>query len=176
MIKKVVGKLVMPAIVIWLMTNISCLRRADDKIPEVQNRILDKANILNVAQKDSLFSLIKELDISLGPQIAIMTVDSLNGEDIEKLCWRIADEIKLGRATFKDGVMICVAKKDQVIRISIDEGLKKIISDDSAKFINTHIIIPEFKSDNYFLGLYNGVNYLKKSIERQPELIGSMKR
>lgn len=72
--------------------------------------------------------------------------------------------------------MICVAKKDQVIRISIDEGLKKIISDDSAKFINTHIIIPEFKSDNYFLGLYNGVNYLKKSIERQPELIGSMKR
>lgn len=161
-------------VTIWIVTCISCLRRVENKIPLLQNRILDKADLLSEAQEDSLFYLIKELDISLGPQIAILTVDSLSGEDIEKLAWRIADEIHLGRYTFKDGIIICVSEKDQLLRISVDKGLKKIVSDDLAKFTNNEIIIPEFRNDNYFLGLYKGVNFLKKSIEEKPELIGKM--
>lgn len=157
-----------------LIISTSCLRRVENRIPLLQDRIMDRADLLSENQEDSIFSLIKELDVSLGPQIAVLTVDSLNGEDIETLAWRTADEIGLGRTTFRDGILICVSKRDQSIRISIDKGLKRIVGDDSAKFINTKIIIPEFRDDNYFLGLYKGVSHLKKSIEREPELIGKM--
>jgi len=162
------------AIVLLIAFFNSCLKRIENGTPDIKDRIIDRVDMLSKSEEDSLFNLIRELDVEYGPQIAVLIVDSLNREDIQDLAWKTADKIKLGRRTFADGIIICVSVRDQLVRITIDKGLVKIVPDDSAKFINNDIMIPEFKNANYFLGLYSGISYLKKLIEDRPELIGKM--
>jgi len=150
----------------------SCIKKEENVSPTLDNRIRDEAGILSASQKDSLFASIENLEVSFGPEIGIVIVDSLKGESIEEFSLRIASEFIVGRRDFKDGILICVAMKNKKIRIDAGKGLSKIITDDTLKLINRQDVAPMFKKGEYFKGLYIGVNHLKALIQKNKERIG----
>lgn len=138
----------------------------------IQTRIVDKANLLTPQQKEQIFSLIKNLEKNVGSQIAIMTIQSLNGQSLTKYATDMANQMGLGRKVFKDGILILFAVNDGQFRTEVGLGLNQIITDQIATLINETVIAPQFRAGNYSQGFYNGVKALKERIEADRALIG----
>jgi uncharacterized protein len=156
----------------------SCLRgRMEVSNPKMDERILDKANLFSEQEKDSLFGLIRKLDSEIGSQIGIATTDSLEkGETIEDFSLKAIREMKLGRRNYKDGLLFAISKNDKIVRISVGDGLKQIIPDDKANWINNELIGPRLRDSLYYAGLYTGISYAKKLIEHNREKIGAFEK
>jgi len=154
----------------------SCSENKTDKIEEVikENRIFDNANLLTPIQEDSIFYLIKDLDTSIGSQIAVLTIDTLNGIPMNDYSIMEADKLGLGRKEQNDGLLITVSLKDKAIRIEVGVGLENIIKDEVAARIISMAMVPKFKEDKFGPGIYDAVYNIKSLIETNKELVGKM--
>ncbi|MEX0968262.1 MAG: TPM domain-containing protein [Bacteroidia bacterium] len=146
----------------------ACGRNDRQKISYVN----DNANILTEDQESKLAEYIKELEQSIGSQIFILTILSLDGEKIEDYSLRIANTWKIGRVEFDDGILITVAVQDRQMRIEVGYGLEKIIKDEIAAQIIRDDMAPNFRSDKYFEGLDLAVGKIKTLIKDNKELVG----
>ncbi len=154
----------------------SCTGNKGDEIGEAtkENRIFDNANLLTPTEVDSIFYLIEDLDKNIGSQIAILTIDTLNGVDIKDYSIKEAEKLGLGRDKQKDGLLIMVSLKDKSVRIEVGNGLEKIITNGIAARIISDVIVPEFKEGRFGRGIYNAVDTIKVLIEGNKGLVGEM--
>jgi uncharacterized membrane protein YgcG len=148
------------------------LETTDSDIPKLYARVNDYAAILANEQEAELNQLLASLEDSIGSQLVILTIESLNEESIEEYSMKVAENWGLGRATHNDGVLITVAVSDRKIRIEVGYGLELIIRDEIAKNIIENTILPEFRSGNFYSGLTNGSKELINLIFAKPELAG----
>jgi uncharacterized protein len=139
---------------------------------KMEGRILDMANLLNGDQRKNIFEVIQGLENSVGSQIGIVTINSLNGQPIDTYARDKANLMKLGRKKYKDGILIVFALKDGLLRTEVGAGLDKIITDEISALINEKVMAPQFRTYNYAQGFYNGVKALKERIEKDQNLIG----
>jgi uncharacterized protein len=157
---------------------LACQKKGDsmESNPKVETittkRVFDKVGLLSDLEKNKLDSLILDLEKNIGSQIAIVIIDSLNGESVEEFALRTFTEMNLGRSQFDDGVLIVQSVKDRKIRIEVGLGLEKIIKDEVAARINREIIVPRFKEEKYYDGFYKGVFRIKSLIEDNKDLVG----
>ena len=66
--------------------------------------VVDTAGVLDAGTRDKLEQLLKQLETKTTTQIKILTVPSLDGEDIFAFSQRHADRWKLGRRQGQRGV------------------------------------------------------------------------
>lgn len=135
-------------------------------------RVANNAHILTDDQISNLTKQIKELEQSVGSQIAILIIESLEGEKIEAYSLRIAENWEIGRKDYDDGVLITVALHDRQTRIEVGYGLEKIIKDEIAAQIIREDMIPNFQTENYYEGLRIAVDKIKTLIKGNRELVG----
>lgn len=175
--------LIIPTLLIIGLVVLSCGRptKSDEKIvseevvkPEVkvETRIFDEPSLLSEEQEQNLFKLIQELEDSIGSQIAIIIVDTLSGEKIEGFAIRKVKELDLGRDVINDGLLIAIAYKDREMRIEVGFGLEKIIKDEIAAQIIEEQMVPKFREQKYYEGIYAAVVSVKRLIEEKKQLIG----
>jgi uncharacterized protein len=138
----------------------------------VSDRVIDRADVLSTSAKDSIFSVIQDLENNIGSQIAVLTVQSLNGEDIKAFSLRTANEMNLGRKYLRDGLLLTFAVNEGLIRIEVGKGLDKILTDELTLKISREDLVPPFRLGRYGAGLYNGVTRIKNIIEQNKEMIG----
>ncbi len=139
---------------------------------KIEDRIFDYAGLLSHHEKDSLFQLIKGLEDRVGSQIAIVIIDSLDGQSIERYSIKMAETLRLGRAKFDDGILITVVLRDRRMRIEVGMGLEKIIKDEIAGRINREEMAPGFRRGKYATGLGNAIQKISELIEQNKELVG----
>lgn len=160
-------------LLIFLLACVSCeTKQPTDRDLTLESRIIDNANILTRNEKDSIFSLIKKLDLQIGSQIAIITVDSLYGEKIEAFSINVTDSLGLGRSTYNDGILITIAFKDRMARIEVGTGLENIIKDEIAAEIIREELAPKFREGNYGQGLFLVVEEISNLIRNNRQRIG----
>ena len=123
-------------------------------------------------EKTKIDSVILKLERSIGSQIAIVIIDTLDGEKIEEFSFRTAAQMKLGRSKFDDGVLIVQSIKDKKIRIEVGLGLEKILKDELVARIIREIIVPRLKERKYFEGYFDGVVKIASMIEENRDLVG----
>jgi len=151
----------------------ACQRHNEAKSDQTNlPRIFDEAGVLSDTEKEKLTSSILELEQSVGSQIAILTIDTLNGERIEEFSLKKLAKMKLGRSQFNDGVLIVQSFKDRKVRIEVGIGLEKIIKDEVAARINREIIVPRFKEGEYYQGFYEAIIEIKSLIEKNKDIVG----
>ncbi|GHN01565.1 hypothetical protein WSM22_30540 [Cytophagales bacterium WSM2-2] len=141
-----------------------------------ENRIIDNADLLTTEQEDSVFYLIDQLDKEIGSQIVVLTIDSLNGQDINEFSNHEFESRRLGRDKELDGLLMTIAVKDKSMRIEVGYGLERIIKDEIASRINRNVIAPKFREGKFGQGIYNGVDTIKTLIEKNKDLVGKMLR
>src|SRR5687767_10159225 len=95
-------------------------------------RVFDSVAILSETEEKDLTYEISTFEKNVGPQIAIIIIDTLNGEKIEEISLRNAEHMRLGRKEFNDGILITLSIKDHNVRIEVGYGLEKIIKDEIA--------------------------------------------
>lgn len=167
------SKLIITTLLVTLTLFFSCDNKAthDTNALSVENRILDQADLLTPEQENSIFQLIKELENNIGSQLAILTIDTLNGEPINEFSLRTANQIQLGREKYNDGVLLTIAVKNREMRIEVGIGLEEIIKDEIAAQIIKEDIAPRFRESDYSRGIQTGVEKIKRLIEDHKDLI-----
>lgn len=113
------------------------------EIPALTSPVMDLAGFLNEAEKKDLGDFAYEINANNGPQITILTVPNLQGNEIEEYSIRVADKWKLGTKERDNGLLVVIAKEERRMRIEVGQGLEGDITDyDTAKY--TRQVFPEY--------------------------------
>ncbi|HEY5749911.1 MAG TPA: TPM domain-containing protein [Chryseolinea sp.] len=123
----------------------------------IENRIFDEAHVISDVQKDSLINAIRLIETNIGPRIAIMTVENLDGEKVEALSAKAAKAH--GFDASKD-VFFFVATTGHAAHIITGSEVEKVLDDP----LRVHLIwdmAPKFNKQKYGSGLVDGVEKLK---------------
>jgi uncharacterized protein len=127
-------------------------------IPDLVSPVTDLTSTLTSPQRTTLDSFLTQFAREHGSQVAVVILPSTGEETIEQYGIRLAEAWKIGRKGIDDGVILLIAKEDRKIRIEVGYGLEGAIPDAYSKRIIETIILPEFRSGDFYHGISGGVN------------------
>ena len=169
-INRLLGSFLVVVLTMYLHSCAAKQREAESPLTDV---VMDRASLLNAVQYDSIAAVIHELKQDVGSEIVVLTVSSLNGQQLEQFSFRMADSLGVGRSTHNDGILITVAFADRKARIEAGIGLENIIRDEVAAQIMREQLAPYFRKENYGRGIYLTVERIAQLIRKNKELVGS---
>ncbi len=118
--------------------------------------VLDTEAILTPAQHHSFDSLFRAHERRTGNEIALVTHASFHGRSAREFAVAFADSVGLGKKDRDNGVLITYSKKRREVFIATGTGTEHILHDSICKRIIDQEMIPRFKSDDAFGGLWAG--------------------
>lgn len=128
-------------------------------VPKFQTSVYDYANVLSASEKSALEEKLVKYSDSTTTQIVVITIESLQGEDIGILTPKWGHTWGIGGSKENDnGVIILLAEKERKIWISAGYGVEDRITAGIGGEISRNIIIPEFKAGSYYNGLDKGTD------------------
>lgn len=125
--------------------------------PRAQGYVNDTAGLLSPGAKGQLERFLAEFERSDSTQIAILTVPSLEGEDLEGYAVRVAQAWGIGQQGKDNGALLLVAKEERAVRIEVGYGLEDRLTDLLAGRIVDQEIVPRFKAGDFDGGVKAGV-------------------
>ena len=126
-------------------------------VPALRGHVNDYAGILSPAAVQGLESQLTEFEQKESTQIAVLTIPSLSGENIEEYSIRVAEAWKIGRKGLDNGAILLIAAQDRKIRIEVGRGLEGKLTDLVAGRIIRNDIGPRFKAGDFDGGVQAGV-------------------
>lgn len=108
--------------------------------------VQDFANVLSPQEKDELIHYGKSIDDQTTNQIAVLTVNSLGGMDIDEFANKAYRAYGLGTKEKDNGVLLVLAMKDKKVRIEVGYGLEGVITDGKAGSILDQYTLPYLKA------------------------------
>lgn len=136
-----------------------------DETLHLTSFVTDNANILTPKTKKELTSLLEKLKETDSTEIAVVTINSLNGQSIEEYAINIAQANGIGQKGKDNGVLFLVAKNDHKMRIEVGCGLEGKLTDIICSHILNDDVKPYFKDGKYNEGIVKGVDSIIKTIK-----------
>jgi len=130
---------------------------AQPEIPAVKSFANDFTGTLTAPQLDELNRRLKTFSDSTSNQLVFIMVSSLDGEPVESYSMKVAEKNKIG-SKLNNGILFLVAKNDRKMRIEVGYGLEGALTDALSSSILRNEVAPFFKKQNYFSGIYSGIN------------------
>lgn len=151
-------KLLINVVLICLLY-FNCSAYAEVEIPAFKQRIVDTTNTLTPTQLNDLQQRIIQYEKIKqdGAQIAVLMIATLDGEPIENYAIQVFDKWQIGSKDQDNGILLLIAKNDHRVRIEVGYGLEGDLPDLRAKWIINRSITPQFKLNNYYQGIDNGL-------------------
>ena len=138
---------------------------AQKAVPELWGaRVHDEAHALKQESVDQLEKELKAYEDSTSNQIAILVVQSLDGDVLEEYSLRVAEKWKLGTKNKDNGVLLFIAVDDHKMRIEVGQGLEGVLTDAQSNRIIRNEIAPEFRRNDYDAGVKAGIHGIVKAI------------
>jgi uncharacterized protein len=138
---------------------------AQKAMPELWGqRVHDEAHILKPETIDSLEKELKVHEDSTSNQIAILIVQSLDGDVLEDYSIRVVEKWKLGKSDKDNGVLLLVAVDDHKMRIEVGHGLEGVLTDAQSSRIIRDDLAPLFRRGDYDAGIRAGISAIIKTI------------
>lgn len=160
----------------WLMSLcllacVSTLAMAQQPVPKLAALVTDQAGMLDAGQRQKLEAVLTDYQTRTGSQIAVLTVNTTEPEQIEQYSIRVADAWKLGRKGIDDGVLILVAKDNPAalrrLRIEAGRGVQGVLTDAKSKQILQDVIAPYFRNQQFYEGLVAGVGAVATLLNKE---------
>ncbi len=126
-------------------------------VPALKGRVNDYAKIIRDSDEREIEEYLAGLEQNTGVQIAVLTMPSLEGDDIASFGIKVADKWKLGDKEKDNGAILIVAYAEHDLRIEVGDGLEGSLTDAKCGLILRNVIVPEFKNGNYSVGIRKGV-------------------
>lgn len=127
--------------------------------------VIDKAGILSQNTKSAINALLLNLDKNSTNQVVVMTINSLQGYDIEEFANEQARYLGAGQKAYNNGVLLLVAMDERRVRIEVGYGLEGVLTDMVCKKIIDYRILPHFRNKAYENGVISGVLSILDVIE-----------
>jgi uncharacterized protein len=128
------------------------------ELPALTGRVVDGANVIDAATREQITQKLAAFEAKSSDQVVVVTVPSLDGEEIEPYSNRLYRSWALGQKQENNGVLLVVAPNDRKVRIEVGYGLEGTLTDLLSKLIIENAIIPGFRSGDYAGGISKGVD------------------
>lgn len=128
------------------------------EVPSLTARVNDYAGMLSPSTRQQLESVLAALEKSDSTQLAVLTITSLEGENLEDFSLKVVEKWKLGQKSIDNGALLLIAKNDRKLRIEVGYGLEGVLTDLTSGRIIRDIITPQFRNGNFDQGVINGVS------------------
>jgi len=138
------------------------------EVPALRGRVNDYAGVMRREQIQSLETRLAQFEQETGHQVAVLTIPTLDGEDIEGFSIRVAEIWKIGKKGFDNGVILVIAVKDRRLRLEVGYGLEGVLPDAIANQIINEYIVPRFRAQDYGGGIIVGMDAVLKVIKNEP--------
>ncbi len=116
--------------------------------------VVDTANVLQADKKQQLESLLGELERATTDQVKVLTVQSLEGDDVFSFAQRQFTLWKPGQKGKNNGALIVLAVADHKVRIHTGYGLEGALPDSWIGSLSRTAAEQYFRQGNYSDGLY----------------------
>lgn len=146
-----------PLVVLILLL---CLSAFGTKVvvPDLTGPVVDGAKLLSADDKTKLTDLLMRLQQTKKIQMAVLTVTSLQGFDIEGFSQAVFEKWKLGTKGQDQGLLMTIAPNERRMRFEVGYGLEGDLTDVFTKQVLDGIVAPYFRKQRYGDGIYAGVN------------------
>ena len=124
----------------------------DIELPDLNAQVIDQAKFLNQHEISELSSLIEHLYKKGGPQVAILTVENLQGYTIEDFSIKVAERWQLGSKERDQGLLIVVAKEERSMRVEVGNGIEGEITDYISSYYVKELMPKYFRQGFFFDG------------------------
>lgn len=126
--------------------------------PDFQTSVYDYAKLFNEVEKAALEEKLIKYSDSTTTQIVVVTVPTIEGEDIGILAPKWGHEWGVGQAKEDNGIFILLAEQERKIWIAPGYGVEdRLVAGINGEIIR-NIIIPEFKAGSYYNGIDKGAD------------------
>jgi uncharacterized protein len=141
------------------------------EIPPHRGYVNDYADMISAATEERLERVLRSFDLTDSTQIAILTIDSLGGDDLEDFSIRTVDAWEIGQRGKDNGILLLAVRDDRQLRIEVGRGLEGVLTDLAAGRIVDLVMIPRFQAGRIDEGFEAGVEALIQTTrgEFQPE-------
>jgi uncharacterized protein len=129
-------------------------------VPRLEGYVNDYAGMIQPSTKSKLDEALRSFEQSDSTQIVILTIPSLEGENIEEFGIKVAERWKIGHQGKDNGVLLIVSKRERKIRIEVGRGLEGKLTDLMAGRIIDQVIKPKFKQSDFDGGFIAGISAL----------------
>ena len=134
------------------------------EVPYLGGRVNDNAGLLTSETSAALEAMLKAHEDSTSNQVVVLTVNTLEGEEIEPFAIKVAETWKLGQKGKDNGVLLLVSKNERKVRIEVGRGLEGNLTDLTCGRIIRHEIVPRFKEGDFDGGVRAGVESILAAI------------
>lgn len=128
------------------------------EVPRLQGYVNDYAGMLSAAAAQKIQSQLRSFEQSDSTQIVVLTIPTLDGENLEDFSIRVAEAWKIGQKGKDNGAIILIVRKERKIRIEVGRGLEGRLTDLVSGRIIQYEIAPSFKAGDYAGGIEKGVS------------------
>ncbi|WP_162140496.1 TPM domain-containing protein [Sphingomonas sp. PR090111-T3T-6A] len=134
--------------------------------------VVDQASVLSPAERDRLTMRLDWFQQRTGHQFAVVTVDSLHGQNVALFTRRLANRWGVGRFAVNDGILLLIAPNEKKARIEVGRGLERRLTDPLCTAIMRWTIIPAIRRDGVAAGIDAGVGAIFAQFGQAPRRQG----
>jgi uncharacterized protein len=139
--------------------------------PQLSGYVTDNANMIDQSYKAKITQLAGAIEKESTVQIAVVTIESLEGESREMYAEELFKNAGIGKKDNDNGLLILVAKQDGEYRFEVGYGLEGTVTDSMNVNIGERIIKPNFRNGDYGKGIYESMLVLQELIRGNPEVV-----
>jgi uncharacterized protein len=133
--------------------------------PEYKGYVNDYTGTLSPEQSTELTTQITNFEKKSGNEIAVVLINSLEGDTVENVANQIFHTWKIGKKEKNNGILFLVALQDRKMRIEVGYGLEPELTDLESRWILDETVKPAFKENNYFEGIQSGLLKIQEAIQ-----------
>ncbi len=139
--------------------------------PQLTGFVTDNANMIDSSYEAQITALAKQIEEKTTVEIAVVTVESFEGESKEMYAVNLFQQAGIGKTDRDNGLLILVSKQEREYRFEVGYGLEGVITDSMKVNIGDRIIVPNFRNEDYGKGIYESIVVIEGLIEGNEEVI-----
>ncbi len=132
-------------------------------VPPLRGRVNDLAGLLPPERAAALEQKLAAYEAETSHQIVLLTVPSLEGEDVDGYSMRVAEAWKPGRKGLDNGILVVIAPNDRTARVEVGYGLEGVVPDVVANRVLRDTMFPLFRAGRMADGVEAGVDALQRA-------------
>ena len=140
----------------------------DQAFPALTGRIVDNAGLLSPEKEAVLTTTLEALERDTSDQLVVVTVESLDGQEIEDFGYQLGRAWRIGQADTDNGILLIVAPEERKVRIEVGYGLESIMTDAMSALIIHNDILPAFREGSFERGIEQGVDAIDRQLRLDP--------
>lgn len=129
-------------------------------IPRPIGRVNDFADVLPASLEASIGEQLEAYKNETSIEIAVVTVPTLQGYDIESFTVKLAQKWGVGDKEKDNGLVLLLAPSEREVRIEVGYGLEGDLTDGRAGYILDNNAVPYFKNNDWAGGVSATINAL----------------